>query len=229
MVTRKIELKTYFTVGIITLLIFSLGIALGVIIDNERVRNIEQKSKEQELQQQSLQFQQLYISSLEAEKSACPVFKVTLTNSLNDLGESLERLEQYSKDSNVNKKEFDFLTRDYILDNLRYWLFARKTRELCDMDFVEILYFFSDKCNNCPDQGVILTYYKKIFKERLLVFPINVDYESEEKSIKMLRERYNVTELPAIVVKDMPYKGVVQKEPLKEVICSSFQTEQEEC
>ncbi len=229
MVTRKIELKTYLIVGIITLLIFILGMALGIIIDNERVRSIEQKSKEQELAQQSLQFQYAYMNSLEMNEAACPVFKVTLTNSLNDLGESLAKLEQYSKDTDINRKEFGLLTRDYILDNLRYWLFARRTRELCDMDFVEILYFFSDKCDNCPDQGVILTYYKKIYRERLLVFPINVDYENDEKSIKMLRERYNVTELPTIVVKDTSYMGVVQKEKLGNIICGSFKTEQAEC
>ena len=95
---------------------------------------------------------------------------------------------------------------------------------------VSVLYFYSLKdCTVCPDQGVILTYFKKIFDERLLVFPINVDLEKEEPFIKIMRSRYNITSYPSIVIQEKKHEGVVQKTDLSRLICGAFKTAPLEC
>jgi hypothetical protein len=229
-VDRKIEFKTYIIVGVLTLLVFSLGLALGIIMENERGKSLEKASKEQELNYMSLQFQHLYITTLQNESSSCPAFKATLRNSIRDLSDSLVRLENYKAESNFNKEEFDRLSRVYILDNLKYWLFAKKTKDLCDMDLVTILYFFSTKhCSKCPDQGVILTYFKKIFSDRLLIFPIDTDMEKDERAITLLKIRYNITRYPSLVLGDEVDSYIVSKNELNTLICQAFNTEQEEC
>ncbi len=227
---RQIYLRTYVIVAFISLLVFSLGFLLSVLIDDQRLVKIEKATKVQELNYKSLQFQQLYLNTLTNNTESCPVFELSLQSSIKSLTDSLERMESYKVSANFNQKEFNELARTYVLDNLRYWLFAKKTKELCSLDFVTVLYFYSDeKCSICPDQGVILSYYKKLLGDRLLVFPINIDLEADEASIEMLKRRYNVTSYPTIIVKEAKYEGVVSKTDLMPIVCSSFKTPVDEC
>ena len=227
---RQIYLKTYILVGLMAFLVFSLGFLLSVLIDDERITKVERATKVQELNYKSLQFQQLYLNTLINNTDSCPVFGLSLQSSINTLTDSLERMEAYKAVVNFNRAEFDDLSRNYVLDNLRYWLFAKKTKELCNLDFVTILYFYSDqKCGICPDQGVILSYYKKLLGDKLLVFPINTDLQGSEASIDMLARRYNVTAYPTIIVEESKYEGVVSKGWLKPIICGSFKVSNPEC
>lgn len=229
-VQRKIDLRVYFIVGFLTLMIFLLGVTMGVLIDNIRLQSVTQASKEKELDYTSLQFQYLYLSTLENTNESCGVFQATLENSLRDLSKSFEKITSYEEESNLNKQEYKLVLRKYLLDNLRYWLFAQKTRELCQADTVNILYFYSGNyCDICPNQGVILTYFKNLFGERLLVFPIDTDYSEEEHSISILMRKYNITTYPSIVLENKKYEGVVAKDKLGELICSSFIHDQPEC
>ena len=227
---RQIYLRTYIIVGFISLLVFSLGFLLSVLIDDQRIVRVEKATKVQELNYKSLQFQQLYLNTLTGNTESCPVFELSLQSSINTLTDSLERMEAYKVSANFNHAEFSELARTYVLDNLRYWLFAKKTKELCSLDFATVLYFYSDeKCSICPDQGVILSYYKKLLGDRLLVFPINTDLEGSEASIAMLKKRYNVTSYPTIIVEESKYEGVVSKSDLMPIVCGSFKTPVDEC
>ncbi len=227
---RQIYLRTYVIVGFISLLVFSLGFLLSALIDDQRIARVEKATKVQELNYKSLQFQQLYLNTLSNNTESCPVFELSLQSSINSLTDSLERMESYKVSANFNQAEFNELARTYVLDNLRYWLFAKKTKELCSLDFVTVLYFYSDeKCSICPNQGVILSYYKKLLGDKLLVFPINTDLEQQEASIAMLKERYNVTTYPTIIVKESKYEGVVSKKDLMPIVCGSFKTQVEVC
>ena len=227
---RQIYLRTYVAVGFIAFLIFSLGFLISAQIDNERISRVERDTQLQELNYKSLQFQQLYINTLTNNTESCPVFELSLQSSINTLTDSLERMEAYKSSATFSQDEFDDISRTYVLDNLRYWLFAKKTKELCSLDFVTIMYFYSDtNCGICPDQGVVLSYFKKMFGDRLLVFPINADLEGTEASIPMLQKRYNVTEYPTIIVGEEKYSGVISKSELLPIICSSFAHQEDEC
>ncbi len=227
---RAIHFKTYLIVGLIALIIFGLGFSMSLLVGNERIAQVEKATKVQELNYKSLQFQQLYLNTLANNTDSCPVFELSLQSSINTLTDSLERMEAYKVSADFNGDDFEDLARSYVLDNLRYWFFASKTIELCNLDIVTILYFYSDeKCSICPDQGVILSYYKKLLGERLLVFPINADLRYSEASIAMLEKRYNVTVYPTIIVAEKKYEGVASKKELLPIVCKSFKTPVEEC
>jgi hypothetical protein len=229
-VKRTISKSKYLIAAIITFMIFSLGLTLGIIVDNFRIAWADFEIRKHELEYSSLQFQYLYISTLEKGEESCEVLNTALEKTIAQLGESLDQFLEYEKRSNLNKRDYEIIKRKYLLDNIRYWLLAKRAKELCNLDKVTILYFHSIKdCDICPEQGVVLTYYKKIFGERLLVFPINIDLETEESMITILRSRYNITTYPSIIVEDNLYEGVVGKKKLKKLICSSFKDEQPEC
>lgn len=229
-VERKISKQTYVFAAIFTVLIFSLGVSLGIIFDYQRLNWINQLTKEYDVDFRSLQFQSLYLSNLERDNASCSVLSASLEDAVADLGYSLDRVLEYEKQSKIGGNGFDLIKRRYLLDNLRYWLFAREAKKLCDFDVVNILYFHSiDDCDTCPNQGVLLTYFKKIFGDRLLVFPINIDIEDEEPSIRMVKKRYDIEELPTIIIEDKKYEGIVERNELGRLICKGFKTKQKGC
>ena len=229
-IERRISTTTYLLAGFITLLIFFLGLSLGMIVDDMRLRNAEQLNKAQEVNYQSLQMQYLYLSTLPNATDSCPTLKVALDKTVAELSESLGMFEDFKQQTKLNDKDYNLIGRKYLLDNIKYWFFAEKSKDLCDLNLVSVLYFYSLKdCDVCPDQGVILTYFKKIFDERLLVFPINVDVEKEEPLIKILRSRYNITTYPSIVIKEHKYERVVGKQELSPLICHAYRTMPIEC
>ncbi|MBS3098317.1 hypothetical protein J4209_05980 [Candidatus Woesearchaeota archaeon] len=222
-IERKISKNKYLLAAILTLLIFFLGLFLGIILDSIRLNWSEKIIKQQEIDYQSLQFQYLYLTELENENASCTVLHTTLDKIVKDLSESLDEFLKFKEEAKINKKEFEIVGRRYLIDNLRYWLFAKKSKKACDIDLVNILYFFSDeKCGICPDQGVILTYFKKRFGEKLLVFPIDVDLEESEPMISILRSQYNITRYPTLIVEGNKFEGIVPRDRLENIICGSF-------
>jgi len=221
---RKVSKHKYLIAAAVALLIFSLGIMLGMVVDNERFRWVINKGEEQDVSYQSLQFQYLYLNTvIGSDNESCTVLRAQLEDTLSDLGSTLDKLVNFQQDSSLNKDDFDLIKRKYLVDNLEYWLFAQKAKRLCKSDLVTILYFYSGtKCDICPNQGVVLTYYKKKYEDRLLVFPIDVDLEPKEPIIKILRKRYQIYNYPSIVVEDKMYEGVVEKDALGGIICDNF-------
>lgn len=223
MVKRKISKEKYVLAAVITLTIFAFGVILGFVLDDWRIDSIERANKEQEVNYMSLQFQYLYLSALTETNASCLVLHTALDDSVRQLSRSLDEYQAYRKDTTINVGDYLIIGRRYLIDNLRYWFLAQKSKDKCAIDLVNILYFYSAKhCPECPDQGTILTYFKKLYGEKVLVFPIDVDLESSESLITILKVRYNITTYPSLVVSDEKYEGMLSKDELGEIICDSF-------
>jgi len=219
-VKRNLNTRLYLIVGVITFLIFSLGISLGVILDFSRLQYLEESSYFQQDDYKSLQLQYLYISGLDDTSKSCPILRIALEESIEDLSFSLEKVQEYEKGSAFNSAEYEKIKKTYTLDNLRYWLFSKRVKETCQDDIINILYFYStDNCDVCPNQGTVLTYFKKKLKDELLVFPIDVDMWNKEKMVKILMTQYNVTKLPTLIIDDNSYEGIYSKEKISRLIC----------
>lgn len=219
-VKRTVNKEKYAVVAIITLLVFLLGISFGLIIDYERVKYVERQNSLQQVNYDSLQLQYLYLNLFPDNVETCPILRVALEHSIAILAESLEDVERYKKDTTINKEDFSIIERNYLLDNLRYWIFSTRVKNTCEEDVVNILYFHStDNCDICPNQGTILTYFKKKLSDQLLVFPINLDLEKNEKFLKILRLQYNITTLPTLIINEEKYEGIISKNELAEIIC----------
>jgi len=228
-VKRKVSKMRYFIALGITLLIFIPGLLLGMVMDNERMRSLQIESQQQELDFKSLQLSYLYISELQDTNNSCAPLKIALEKSIKDLSKSLETIEEYKKDSKLNANGFDILSRRYLLDNINYWLLSKKTKELCEHDTVNILYFFNSGCNECSNQGIILTYFKKKLGDKFLVFPINTDLIEDETMISIFLNTYNVTQYPSVVIDEDSYSGIVSTEKLHEVLCEKYNLTDVEC
>ncbi len=219
---RELYRERYITAALLTILIFILGVALGMIVDNKRLSVVKKMNDVQELNFEDLQLQYLYINTLLGKNKSCDVLQVALEDSIRQLADSLSKVEKYEKETNINKEEYLLIRKKYLLDNLRYWMFAREAKEYCNMSILSILYFFSPNCERCPDQGVILSYYKQIYGNSLLVFPIDSSLKNDIGIVRIIISKYNITKEPSLVIGEKKYEGVVGKEELGSIICESL-------
>ncbi len=226
---RKISKDKYLIAALITSVIFLLGFFLGLVIEGERVKYTESISKIQNLDFASIQVQYAYIDELSQEEN-CQAVQKTFEENIINLEFARERIESFDKNAKINKGEFDLLKREYILAQLRYWLLARRTKNLCGQDIVSVLYFFSDDkiCPDCNSQSFVLTYLKKRFKERLLIFSFDESFE-EEPMVSLLKHVYNTTSYPALVIEGKRYGGFRDKKELLSIICGYYYEEIEDC
>ena len=223
MVKRTLSKEQYVVTAFLTLVVFLLGISLGMILSNERMKWAEETVRDQEVTFQSLQFQYLYLDSIEEDNNSCVVLHASLEDALSVLGFSLDTFLEYKKQMKIQRDTNNAVERRYLLDNLRYWLLAKRAKKACGLDLVNILYFYSEnECDICPDQGVILTYFKKKFEENLLIFPINADLQENEPMIEILLKQYNVTTFPSIVIEETKFEDVIGKNTLGSILCELY-------
>jgi len=224
---RKISKDKYIMAGVLTFLIFSLGLALGFLLEDHRYNLIEEINQEQDVNYLSLQLQYLYLTAFQ-DYDSCPILAAALQKTVVDLSESLEKVITVEEEKNLPGDRQEMVLRRYALDNLRYWLLAKESQERCNLDIVNIMYFYSGDCESCPDQGTILTYFKNVFGEKVLIFPINMDLRPEEAMVDVVGSQFNITSYPTIIINNNKYVGMVKKDQLQEIICSSLQ-EAPEC
>ena len=226
---RSLSKDKYIIAGIITSGVFLLGLLLGLTIEGKRVNYIESIARKQNLDFSSLQLQYAFIDQLSMENNCLAVQK-TFEQNINSLESTRIRLENFDRDATLNKNELDILKNEYMLAQIRYWLLAERTRKLCGSDIVNILYFFSDEkeCPNCEKQAFVLTYLKKKFRDKLLIFSFDSKFDNEPM-VPLLKKTYNVTSYPTIVIESEPRKGFQDKDVILNEICNYYREKTEEC
>ena len=217
---RKISSKTYLLALVLTSFVFLIGFLVGYTLTSERTGYLEDIAYKQKLDYESLQLQSLYLD-LNANNASCSIFNDILETSLNDVGNAQAKIDLYIKES--KEGSYTELKRDYLLAQVRYWLLNERIKNSCDAEHVSVLYFYSnEECVECGGQGTVLSYLKEKLKDRLLVFSIDADF-SGEPMINVLKQTYNITEIPSIVVEDQVFSGLIGKNDLTSEICESYE------
>ncbi len=226
---RKINKSRYVVASLITLCIFLLGVMLGLVIEDKRIRVSQEEEKNQQMDFRSMQLQYEYINQLSFEND-CQTMQETFEANMENLELARLKLEEYTKSSKINKDDFNQIKRDYTISQLQYWLFAKKKKQICDSDDVSILYFFAEDkaCRDCNKQSFVLTYLKKIFGADLLIFSINSNF-TEEPMVNLLQKSYNVTTFPTMMIDKQKVEGLHNKDDLLKIICPMYTTENEKC
>lgn len=227
---RRINKRFYLLAGVITTVIFLLGVSLGILIEGERVDYVEGKRSDERVDYESLQVQYLYLSYLSTSKrnDSCEAFTATLNRYIKRTDDTRIKLEDYIEKGNVYTEEFKRLKREYIQSQMNFWILSKKAQDMCNTDYVTAIYFHSTDCPDCKNQGYVLDYLKKMFDEKLLVFAFDANF-TEEPMIDLLMSTYKVTKTPTVVVEEKVYDGFVDKDSLMKEICARYQDKPKEC
>lgn len=227
---RRIQKGRYFFVLIATIIVFSLGLLLGIVLNEKKVNLIEQMSVSQNLDDLSLQLQFTYLNSLDVSgEKECAVMRAALEESWANLADAYEKMTKYADAPDSDPETVRLLKRNDLLNNVRYWFLLKKAKTFCVLDdSVSVLFFFSEEdCPECEIQSIMLEHYKQIFGDQFLLFHINV--RVNDPMVKILLNQYSIDSYPSVVIEERKFEGIMDKEELKAVICSEFEIKHPKC
>ncbi|MFT4250486.1 MAG: hypothetical protein ACMXYD_03940 [Candidatus Woesearchaeota archaeon] len=225
MVRKELKKRRYVAAFLITGLIFLLGFFAGLVIESQRTTYLAETYNQQRVEYSSMQLQHQLIEQI-AQDGDCAALRTTFEQNINNLESARVRLETFQEDATLKQEDFLVLSREYTHAQIRYYLLAQKTQELCGEEAATILYFYTETsdCPRCEDQAFVLTYLKRVLQQDLLIFSFNERLATTEPTIQLLMNRHNVTEYPTIVVNEEPLAGFVSRNELEQTLCEWYPT-----
>ncbi len=224
---REVNKRRYILAGILTAMVFVLGLLLGFVIEGKRVELVQDASDEAKVAISSLQLQYAFIDQL-SQVGNCAEFTNAFGKDVENLEEARTKLSNYQEQATVNRKEFDLLYRNYITSEVQYLLLSMKAKKLCNSDTVNVQYFFSKECKSCDDQSFVLTFLKQKFGQRLFIFGFDTSFK-QEPLLNLMVSTYNVTDFPTLVIENTKYTGFMSNDNLTKTICGLYNTVPDYC
>lgn len=224
---REVSKRRYVLAGILTALVFVLGLLLGFVIEGKRVELVQDVANEAKVDIGSLQMQYAFIEEL-AQVGNCAAFEKVFDKNLENLETARIKLANYQVDATVNRLEFELLQRAYIISQVEYLLLSMKAKNLCKSDVVNIIYFFSKECDTCDDQSFLLTFLKQKFGDRLFIFGFDTSF-GKEPLLNLMVSTYNVTKFPTLVIENRTFTEFLPKDSLKSEICGFYESLPKQC
>jgi len=194
---RRISAAKYLLAFLLTLLVFSGGIIIGVLFEAVRLNDSRQINLEEKANLKSLQLQQGFVNSGVAE---CKVLNQILERNIAELDKQVDLILDYEKRAVLNNREFNLQLRDYFLTEIQFLVLSREIDQECARDHVKVLFFYDE--DKQDTQGRILDYLKTLFGPRVLIFSFDSGF-NEEPMIKLLLTTYKINKTSTLLL--VPY------------------------
>ncbi len=203
---RKFHWKKYLLALVATFFIFTSGLYIGSYTTNLKVQSLYNMQNEISSEVLGTELQYLIM-----EEKICSLADMhTLTEDIEKIGGRLTAMEAqlgFQNKAVLSLKEY------YHLLEIRHYLFMKNAKEKCNKDYDLVLYFYSNAgdCDDCQEQGYVLSYVNKKYPVfNIYSFDVNID----NPAIKALKQVYNITKTPTIVIDDVVYAGFQNRETL---------------
>ncbi len=214
---KRIDYKILISSAVIAFLIFGSGVYMGFMFSKERLSVMDADLQKITKDVQNFQLNFLFFDILGAN-ATCPLLESTISNINNEAYDLGSKLTGYASGEDIRDySNYQEMKNDYARTLVSYWLLAEKMKGSCNLGKSTILYMFSDECPECDNQGFVLTYLKDKYKENVLIFA--VDGQLDEPALKTLKNFYNITSYPSLVIDGKLYDEFVSKDMLEETVC----------
>lgn len=210
-VERKISLGIYVTALVLTVLVFSLGIYVGMVIDESAKMKVEGELAALE--------QDLYLSRIlmlvEDEMGEyCPIYgeKLSSVDAERELiGDRIEYLES------VRGLRDESLRERYYYLEFENYLLMKKMQKDCGSEYVLVLFFYGEG-EASIEQGKVLDSLRAK-NSNIKVF--SFEGASESAVVKALKSQYSVGGYPAVIVDGKKLSGAQSLAQLESAISST--------
>lgn len=199
----KSQKRIFLYALVLSLIVFSLGIFMGYVLESSRINRINTLylDAEMELLDQRLQRDIIDISSL--NQTVCQDF----VNENIKFGDKIfQEAQQIQKYEEANKISNDIIFQHKRYDLLRtlFWTNSIIIKQKCNADYHNVVYLY--KYNNPSisqdsEQKTLsnlLAELKNKYGNKIILIPIAGD--NDISSISILMDEYRITELPTILV-----------------------------
>ncbi len=199
--------------GFITLIVFLAGLSFGLLWDEMKKDRLRE-----EIDRINVYSSALFIESQLLPDVRCEVMGPLITDAVKDVSEALDTYDAYTKSSRISIDRQRLLYRRYLLANIRYWMFVNRYEKSCGLNSSIVLFFFDEDCKDCLVMADRLTYLKKKYGEKVLVFPLNMYLAKDDPVAHTLKIMYNVTDYPTVIIDGKRY-GMMSRDELEGLVC----------
>jgi hypothetical protein len=213
MVERIMLSKRYFIyIGILTVIIFFIGFIVGYNLDLMKSEFIEKETANAVLESESFTISEMYLQN---NTEYCRLMETRIPQIgkiVDQLGQDLDNFAQ--KNVFVN---YTSLNRRYFLYEIRFWMSVEEYKQKCNKNITTVVFFYKLRHSASYDQGIVLTALKDIFKDNIYIFSFDTDF-THEPMIDILKQEYEVKEVPALIINKKMYQGPLSKEQMLSII-----------
>ena len=184
-----------------TIVIFLIGLMIGMLIDNVRISDIRKGFTESEILWEDTRLLNIYIGKLGG--SECEdAFEENLAynDRIYKFGTDIEKEIEAATLTTEIENEWN----KYVLLQFQFWLNSIELKEKCGFDYSNVVYISrgkntvgSEETENKVQSTVLLDIKEKCGKGMMLI-PLTAD--SGLESVNLVIRHYNITELPAIII-----------------------------
>ena len=214
---RKIDYSLYLFAFVITAMIFSVGILLGMQMNELKLKSLSEDmdalNEERNIQETNRLLLTLF------EDDSCILLQDYMVEILPNLETLAWRTDYYERSADrkrFSEEEYIKIKKNYMLLLTNYWLIAKKLESTCGDTTPKLIYFYSNKdCNDCKAQGIILDSIKRE-REEIMIF--SMDRDIDLSTIRLVKGIYNVTEVPSLIIGNKTYSGFMDKEKVEEAL-----------
>ena len=198
----------------ITLVIFSAGLLLGLYLDNIRSNEVYDELRNYELNTESYLVEQAFWDAFDIND--CSIAEKRLNFISAELVELGYYLNSYETKSIFKDKEFKYLAQRYFLLEIKGYILVNQLKEDCDLQNDVILYFYMPDDSTSELQGYVLDNLVQASNGTLDVFSINKDFD--DPAIKSLVIYYNVTTSPTLIINGKIKEGYTNYPGIQEIL-----------
>ncbi len=207
-------IKTFSFLIMLFVVVFAAGFFSGYFIESSGIAYTRNQITDLRNDMENMQIQELFMSWREAD---CNLLASAMGSHSYHLWDMVNRL----KDTRPETEEFYELKRQADFMSLKAWIFANNIKENCWGDILPVLFIYSGDCPECGEQDRVL---QELKGEHGNVLVYAIDFGLDEPSIRLVRDAYNITSTPSMIINNRVYLGM-DKEGLEGVFCSQVECE----
>lgn len=200
---------------LLTLLVFLIGILLGVLFEQHRANNISEYYAQSEVSLMDILASNSFSDLNISECNSLEYYNVNFANKIYKEAKLLEDYENAGKITDVLKVQH----RKYDVMRTLLWINTIKMNKRCNNSVHTIVYLYDYNSNDLTENAVnsvwskVLLGVKEVYGDDLILIPIAVNngVVSSEEIIKS----YGVESYPAIIIDN---KRLIEKLPTSEEI-----------
>ena len=209
----------FWKAGIFTLIVFISGVLLGYFLESSRIDDIRDEYRGVERQWADVKIQSSFYRLVGSEFCSESINEnLAFADRVYEEGLKLEKYEE----SNKLSKEILYEKEKYVLLKLEFWLNSVYLKEKCSSDYTNLIYFYAQNPSlrqkaEQETQSLILKDLKDKYGSKLMLIPLPIHLDIT--TINILKENYEVDDVPAILINEkVKLTGVYSIEQIEEEI-----------
>lgn len=218
----EIKKRLFLYAFILTLVLFIGLVLLNRFMDNHREQFIENGLQDVVNNANELQTM-LLMGDVYGEKMTCLIF----SEKLKKLDKSVWTLGLKIDEYRVASQ--DFLENPWYLEQktvfnqqeVLYLSLLKRSKQKCGFTTPIILFFYqnSDDCKKCDDQSFVLGDINRKAGTEVSIFSFDIDRNLT--TVNLLKDFYDITDLPCLVIEDKKYCGMQDNAMILSTLCQN--------